>query len=199
MDKRYKPKEYRKPINSITSKEDLSYLEIVEFPGGYGRTGLIWVGENETCDVCQKSEFCICIDSSEAEYGAGRICRNCISDAFGSFYNGSRGETPKVYNQRKKEWDEREAERVADLKAWDEEVEAHRNCQDPNCKSRVHPIKEGTGLQYMGIGQKLLAIDDIKIAKLVEEDEIKSALAKAMSEPIIQAERDNTKIIEREE
>lgn len=56
-------------------------LEIATFFAHYGRDGSIDIS-NVVCDVCKEIGDCICIDSSEGEYGAGTICKQCIDTAF---------------------------------------------------------------------------------------------------------------------
>ena len=56
-------------------------IKICEFEAGYERTGCITLEKIE-CDNCHKIKNCICIDSSDGEYGPGNICENCIKKAF---------------------------------------------------------------------------------------------------------------------
>ena len=51
------------------------------FNAAHARIGEIWV-ENGKCDVCNEDKPCLNIDSSEDEYGAGKICKKCIKDMF---------------------------------------------------------------------------------------------------------------------
>jgi len=52
---------------------------IATFKAGYYRTGEIWIEEKATCGVCNELKKCIAIDSSESEYGAGFICKDCVN------------------------------------------------------------------------------------------------------------------------
>lgn len=69
--------------NKDALKDDKNLrLKISTFFSHYGRDGSIDIF-NVVCDVCKEIGDCICIDSSEGEYGAGCICKKCIDDAFG--------------------------------------------------------------------------------------------------------------------
>lgn len=56
--------------------------QICEFEASHCRTGVIWI-EEFNCDKCNKKRRCLCIDSSEGEYGEGSICFECIEEAKG--------------------------------------------------------------------------------------------------------------------
>lgn len=51
------------------------------FKAAYARTGMIWIDEGE-CDVCKNKITCLLVDSSEDEYGPGRICLECVNEMF---------------------------------------------------------------------------------------------------------------------
>lgn len=51
------------------------------FTAGWGSSGAIWV-ENTVCDVCVEQTWCLCVDSSNEEYGPGCICLDCVNLAF---------------------------------------------------------------------------------------------------------------------
>lgn len=51
------------------------------FKAAYGREGLIWVDKSK-CDLCDKEVTCINIDSSEGEYGSGKVCELCTKKIF---------------------------------------------------------------------------------------------------------------------
>ena len=51
------------------------------FPAGYGRVGRIWIEPGE-CDICHLVRVCLMMDSSEEEYYAGKICKECIDKLF---------------------------------------------------------------------------------------------------------------------
>ena len=55
--------------------------DIGTFEGAYGRLGEIWLAK-KNCNVCGFEAVCLCMDSSEGEYGEGCICKNCIEEAF---------------------------------------------------------------------------------------------------------------------
>jgi hypothetical protein len=55
--------------------------DIGTFECSYGRTGEIWI-DKKNCNVCGFEAICLCVDSSEGEYGEGAICKNCIDKAF---------------------------------------------------------------------------------------------------------------------
>jgi len=55
--------------------------EICEFEASYGYTGYINI-KTTFCDCCKEKLVCICIDSSEDEYGPGCICKICILKNF---------------------------------------------------------------------------------------------------------------------
>lgn len=60
---------------------DNSLLEF-QFEDVYGiERGDIWL-EKCNCDVCKGDDVCICIDSSDTEYGPGCICKSCAEKAF---------------------------------------------------------------------------------------------------------------------
>lgn len=52
-----------------------------EFEGGYGRTGVISLGDG-VCALCGKSALCLIVDQSEGEYEPGMACQDCIGRAF---------------------------------------------------------------------------------------------------------------------
>lgn len=51
---------------------------VATFDSAYSRIGEIWV-ERTHCNVCGDEAVCICMDSSEAEYGQGSICGVCAA------------------------------------------------------------------------------------------------------------------------
>lgn len=51
------------------------------FDAAYGRSGLIWIDESK-CDLCDKETLCLHIDSSEGEYGSGKVCELCTKKIF---------------------------------------------------------------------------------------------------------------------
>jgi hypothetical protein len=53
----------------------------VTFPAGYNRVGVIEILAGD-CDSCGAREKVLYIDSSEGEYGPGRICRTCANALF---------------------------------------------------------------------------------------------------------------------
>jgi hypothetical protein len=57
--------------------------KLADFDGGYGRSGVIRFVTGK-CSVCGAGPLPVIeIDASEAEYNAGRICRECAERAFG--------------------------------------------------------------------------------------------------------------------
>ena len=53
------------------------------------------------CEMCKKEDvICICIDTSEGEYGAGAICKDCITELFSEAerINNERRETKEKTN-----------------------------------------------------------------------------------------------------
>jgi len=56
-------------------------MEIKKFKANYTRIGLISVVISK-CTVCEQEKKVISIDSSEGEYGAGCICKDCALKAF---------------------------------------------------------------------------------------------------------------------
>lgn len=55
---------------------------ILLFDGDCGRQGEIWI-ERTQCCKCGIEHDVLCVDASEGEYSAGRICFDCICVAFG--------------------------------------------------------------------------------------------------------------------
>jgi len=55
--------------------------KVIEFDGGYGRTGTVEV-EVAICCACKKSKLCLVIDQSEKEYEPGSICNDCAAAMF---------------------------------------------------------------------------------------------------------------------
>lgn len=53
--------------------------EITKYDGGWSYTGEIKIAEIE-CHVCGKEKQCLV--SGAGEYARGRICRDCIDEAF---------------------------------------------------------------------------------------------------------------------
>ncbi len=53
--------------------------EICSFKAGCNTSGQIWI-EKIVCNVCNQKKECICIDSSDGEYGEGAICFECIKE-----------------------------------------------------------------------------------------------------------------------
>lgn len=54
---------------------------IATFDANFGRQGIISLEDTE-CDVCHQTARCLVIDSSEAEYNDGAICKPCIDASF---------------------------------------------------------------------------------------------------------------------
>jgi len=63
--------------------------EICEFEASHSRTGYINI-ETTICDCCKEELVCICIDSSEDEYGPGCICKRCILKSFEKHTKGEK-------------------------------------------------------------------------------------------------------------
>ena len=59
----------------------MKYKLVIYFKAEYERSGTILIDENE-CKKCYKFKKCLCIDSSEGEYGPGNICKECIEEMF---------------------------------------------------------------------------------------------------------------------
>jgi len=152
-------------------------LDVALFDGGYGRTGVMWVQEDVTCTVCGNDGVCICSDGSDEEYSWGRICRACAEMCFEMFSSGMRGETEKVGSKRKQKWDENEAYSISNEMAYDKECEEHRNCQNPDCNSRVHPV-----------------IRNIGPLRMATELPRSSVVRDSLNEPIKRFKRDHTKV-----
>jgi len=67
------------------------YIELLKtggtcFGSGYGRWGEIGLSAAR-CDVCDQPRICLWIDSSEGEYGAGHVCKHCVSVLFSQHAN----------------------------------------------------------------------------------------------------------------
>lgn len=56
----------------------------VTFLSNYNRVGVIEIADG-VCDSCGVKEKILAIDSSEGEYGYGKICRTCVN----AFFNGT--------------------------------------------------------------------------------------------------------------
>ena len=59
----------------------MEHKQIIYFRANHQRSGTILIDENE-CKKCYKFKGCLCIDSSEEEYGPGTICKECIEEMF---------------------------------------------------------------------------------------------------------------------
>ena len=139
-------------------------LVLAEFDGAYGRDGEIWI-ELDACHVCGKTVPVLSSDGSNDEYACGRICFDCINEAFTKFTEGERGEYPVVSAAR--------AQRTAEAKAKHDDYERQKQehidaCDDPECQHWSHPIDP----------------DEFVVSRSLETPEAKAALAQAMSEPI---------------
>ena len=56
-------------------------MDIKKFKAGYSRIGIISVVISK-CTICEQQKKVISIDSSEKEYRAGCICKDCALKAF---------------------------------------------------------------------------------------------------------------------
>ena len=59
-------------------------LTIAEFTGAFERTVTIEIelDSSEECNVCKKIKPILTMDGSGGEYSVGRICKDCIDEAF---------------------------------------------------------------------------------------------------------------------
>jgi hypothetical protein len=55
--------------------------KVAVFDSAYSRNGVIEIHVDE-CDSCGEERRVLAIDSSELEYGFGKICKPCIDEAF---------------------------------------------------------------------------------------------------------------------
>jgi len=62
--------------------------EICQFEAGWDYIGQIWIAK-EICNACNQEKACVCIDSSEGEYGEGTICFECIDKAKKKLIDGT--------------------------------------------------------------------------------------------------------------
>lgn len=54
---------------------------MITFNAKWNRAGTIKL-ERRRCNGCRKRKLCLCIDSSEGEYGPGCICQDCVNELF---------------------------------------------------------------------------------------------------------------------
>lgn len=54
---------------------------ITTWEADYNRNGYMEI-TSAKCHVCSKVAECLCVDSSEGEYGPGAICLDCINEFF---------------------------------------------------------------------------------------------------------------------
>lgn len=73
------------------------------FKAAYGREGLIWIDESK-CDLCDEETTCLHIDSSEGEYGSGKVCELC---------------TKKIFWRPGEEILEEHKKKISELEKWD--------------------------------------------------------------------------------
>jgi len=55
--------------------------KLIEFDGGYGRTGTVEV-KAAICCSCKTVKSCLVVDQSQDEYESGNICQDCIAALF---------------------------------------------------------------------------------------------------------------------
>lgn len=70
--------------NIFVELQGRNKVEIKRFRAAYARVGLISIVMSK-CSICEQEKTVISIDSSEGEYGAGCICKNCALIAFEEF------------------------------------------------------------------------------------------------------------------
>ena len=51
----------------------------------YNRRVQAWVQGAVTCRVCRQVKVCLCVDTSDGEYGPGEMCLDCVQAAFARF------------------------------------------------------------------------------------------------------------------
>lgn len=56
--------------------------EMFELDLAYGRTGSVVIVKDIDCDKCHQKRTCMCIDTSDGEYGSVALCQACIKAAF---------------------------------------------------------------------------------------------------------------------
>lgn len=68
--------------NEVSSPKDILKMKPpIGFKALWDRRGTIYI-DVQKCDACHKEEMCLCIDSSEEEYGPGCVCKQCVLELF---------------------------------------------------------------------------------------------------------------------